>query len=125
MHTAMMRVFYVRSGACYTPRVSSCTQTIGGGPRLLDWSSWHAPRPRWELRDITRNVVSACELDAERRRSTIRAGLPWYARLLLTRSLERYSALPGTPNLKRFRSGDRMYFLGCMSPCRQDVVSDS
>lgn len=69
-----------------------------------------------ELRDITRNVVSACELDAERRRSTIRAGLPWYARLLLTRSLERYSALPGTPNLERFRSGDRMYFLGCMSP---------
>ena len=78
-----------------------------------------------ELRDITRNVVSACELDAERRRSTIRAGLPWYARPLLTRSLERYSALPGTPNLKRFRNGDRMYFLGCMSPCRQDVVSDS
>jgi SAM-dependent methyltransferase len=74
-----------------------------------------------ELRDITLNVVSACELDAARRRKIIRTGLPWYARLLLTSSLEGYSGLPGTPNLERFRGGDRMYFLSCMSPCQQDV----
>jgi SAM-dependent methyltransferase len=69
-----------------------------------------------ELRDITANVVSACELDAERRRRIIRAGLPWYSHLLLARSLEGYSAVPGTINFERFRSGDRMYFLSCMKP---------
>ncbi len=78
-----------------------------------------------ELRDITPNVVSACELDAERRRTIIRAGLPWYARLVLTSSLEGYSGLPGTANLERFRSRDRMYFLGCLSPRPEDVVSVS
>ena len=78
-----------------------------------------------ELRDITPNVVSACELDADRRRRIIRAGLPWYARLVLTSSLEGYSGLPGTPNLERFRSRDRMYFLGCLSPGPEDVVSVS
>ena len=72
-----------------------------------------------ELRDITPNVVSACELDAERRRRIIRAGLPWYSRPLLTSSLEGYSALPGTLNFERFRSGDRMYFLSCMIPTQQ------
>lgn len=71
-----------------------------------------------ELRDITLNVVRACELDAERRRKIIRAGLPWHARLLLTSSLESYSGRPGTLNFDRFRSGDRMYFLSCMSPCQ-------
>ena len=74
-----------------------------------------------ELRDITRNVVRACELDAERRRKIIRAGLPWYARLLLASSLEGYSGLPGTLNFERFHSGDRMYFLTCLLPCQQDV----
>jgi ubiquinone/menaquinone biosynthesis C-methylase UbiE len=74
-----------------------------------------------ELRDITPNVVRACELDAERRRRIIRTGLPWYTRLLLTNSLEGYSSLPGTLNFERFRSGDRMYFLTCLSPCQQDV----
>ena len=71
-----------------------------------------------KLRDITPSVVSACELDAERRRRIIRTGLPWYTRLLLTRILECYSGLPDTPNLERFRSGDRMYFLGCLSSCQ-------
>ena len=74
-----------------------------------------------ELRDITLNVAHACELDTERRRRIIRAGLPWYARLLLTSSLEGYEGLPGTLNFERFRSGDRMYFMSCMSPCQQDV----
>ncbi len=69
-----------------------------------------------ELRDITSNVVSACELDAERRRRIIRAGLPWYCRPMFSGSLEGYSSLPGTSNFERFRSGDRMYFLTCMRP---------
>lgn len=39
-----------------------------------------------------------------------------------TSSLEGYSGRPGTPNLERFRNGDRMYFLACLSPCPQEVV---
>ena len=73
------------------------------------------------LRDVTPNVVGACELDAERRRRIIRSGLPWYSHLLLANGLEGYSGLPGTLNFERFRSGDRMYFLSCMLPWRQDV----
>ena len=69
-----------------------------------------------ELRDITRNVVSACELDAERRQRIIRSGLPWHARLLLGSSLEGYAGLPGTSTFERFHSGDRLYFLTCMTP---------
>lgn len=68
-----------------------------------------------DLRDITANVVNACELDADRRRKMIRANLPWYARPLLGGSLEGYSGLPGTRNFERFRTGDRMYFLSCMT----------
>lgn len=69
-----------------------------------------------ELRDITTNVVDACRQDAERRREIIRAGLPWYSRLLLSGRLEGYSGLPGSLNFERFRDGDRMYFLTCMAP---------
>jgi ubiquinone/menaquinone biosynthesis C-methylase UbiE len=78
-----------------------------------------------ELHDITLNVVSACELDAQRRRRIIRAGLPWYSRLLLASSLEGYSALPGTVNFERFRGGDRMYFVSCMAPTQQHVADAS
>lgn len=74
-----------------------------------------------ELHDITTNVVSACELDAQRRRDIIRSGLPWYYRPLLASILERYSGLPGTRTYERFRSGDRMYFLTCMTPSEQDL----
>ena len=42
----------------------------------------HAAGLRGELRDITPNVVSACELDAERRQGIIRSGVPWYHRIL-------------------------------------------
>ena len=74
-----------------------------------------------DLRDITLNVVRACELDAERRRRIIHTGLPWYVRPLLASSLEGYAGLPGTFTYERFRSGDRMYFLTCMTPSKQDV----
>ena len=69
-----------------------------------------------ELRDITSNVVSACEHDAERRREIIRSNLPWYYRWLVGARVERYSGLPGTATFERFRGGDRMYFLTCMTP---------
>ena len=121
MPTATMRRSCARSGACCTPGAGFSLPTTGPAGRCPGWSSWRAAAGlAGELRDITPNVVSACELDAERRRRIIRAGLPWYARLLLTGSLEGYSGLPGTLNFERFRSGDRMYFLGCMSPCPQD-----
>lgn len=70
---------------------------------------------RGELRDITRNVVAACELDAGRRQELIRCGAPWYFRLLFGSGLARYCALPGTVTYERFRSGDRMYFATCMT----------
>ena len=76
-----------------------------------------------ELHDITKNVVRACELDAERRRRIIRSGLPWYARMLVGSSLEAYSGLPGTPNFERFRSGERTYFLTCMRPWEPRVAA--
>lgn len=75
-----------------------------------------------ELRDITKNVVSACELDAERRRGVIRSGVPWFYRLLLSGHFERYAALPGTFTFERFRNGDRMYFLTCMTPRNSEAT---
>ena len=57
-------------------------------------------RARGELRDITPNVVSACELDAERRRGIIRSGVPWYYRLLFSGSFERYSGYTGNGHLR-------------------------
>lgn len=70
---------------------------------------------RGELHDITRNVVADCELDARRRQELIRTGMPWYFRFLFGSSLARYSGLPGTITYERFRSGDRMYFMTCMT----------
>ena len=87
-------------------------------PRLEQLA--HTAGLRGELRDITPNVVSACELDAERRRGVIRSGVPWYYRLLFSGSFERYAGLPGTVTFERFRHGDRMYFLTCMT--RVDIA---
>jgi ubiquinone/menaquinone biosynthesis C-methylase UbiE len=68
--------------------------------------------------DITANVVAACELDAGRRQALIRAGVPWYYRILANQQLKRYAAIPGTPNFERFRGGDRMYFMTCLTRLR-------
>jgi SAM-dependent methyltransferase len=68
--------------------------------------------------DITANVVAACELDAGRRQALIRAGVPWYYRILANQQLKRYAAIPGTPNFERFRGGDRMYFMTCLARLR-------
>jgi ubiquinone/menaquinone biosynthesis C-methylase UbiE len=67
------------------------------------------------LRDVTRNVVQACELDSERRRALIRSGLPWWCRPLGSRQLERYAGIPGTMAFERLRNRDRMYFIACLT----------
>jgi ubiquinone/menaquinone biosynthesis C-methylase UbiE len=67
------------------------------------------------LRDITPNVVRACELDSERRRALIRSGLPKWAYLLGRRRLERYAGIPGTASFERLRNQDRMYFIACLA----------
>ena len=63
--------------------------------------------------DITRNVVSACELDSARRRALIRT-VPWYWRILLGRRLEQYAAVPGSKRFERFRNRKKIYFMTCM-----------
>jgi ubiquinone/menaquinone biosynthesis C-methylase UbiE len=68
--------------------------------------------------DITANVVAACQLDAGRRQALIRAAVPWYYRILATARLKHYAAIPGTPNFERFRGGDRLYFITCLTRWR-------
>ncbi len=65
--------------------------------------------------DVTENVVSACELDSARRRSLIRTAVPWYWRILLSRRLEQYAAVPGSKRFERFRNGKKIYFMTCMT----------
>jgi ubiquinone/menaquinone biosynthesis C-methylase UbiE len=65
--------------------------------------------------DITANVVAACQLDAGRRQALIRAAVPWYYRALANDRLKRYAAIPGTLNFERFRSGDWLYFMTCLT----------
>jgi SAM-dependent methyltransferase len=67
------------------------------------------------LRDITANVVRACELDSERRRQLIRSGLPWWYRPLGVGRLEQYAGVPGTAAYERLRSRDRIYFMACLA----------
>ncbi len=67
------------------------------------------------LRDITANVVRACELDSVRRRALIRSGLPWWYRPFGVRQLEQYAGIPGSVAFERLRSGDRMYFIACLT----------
>jgi ubiquinone/menaquinone biosynthesis C-methylase UbiE len=64
--------------------------------------------------DVTRNVVSACELDSARRRALIRTAVPWYWRILLSRRLEQYAAVPGSKSFERFRTRKKIYFMTCM-----------
>jgi len=67
------------------------------------------------LRDITPNVVRACELDSARRRALIRSGLPWWCRPLGVGRLEQYAGIPGTAVFERLRNRDRMYFIACLT----------
>jgi ubiquinone/menaquinone biosynthesis C-methylase UbiE len=73
------------------------------------------------LRDITPNVVRACELDSERRRALIRSGLPKWAYLLGRRRLERYAGIPGTESFEKLRNQDRMYFIACLAAAPSEL----
>jgi ubiquinone/menaquinone biosynthesis C-methylase UbiE len=73
------------------------------------------------LHDITPNVVRACELDSGRRRGLIRSGLPWWSRPLGVGRLEQYAGLPGTEAFERLRSGDRMYFIACLTTAQGEL----
>jgi len=75
------------------------------------------------LRDVTPNVVRACELDSERRRALIRSGLPWWYRPLGCRRLERYAGIPGTVAFERLRNRDRMYFIACLTLAQEELAS--
>lgn len=68
--------------------------------------------------DITANVAAACQLDAGRRLALIRDAVPWYYRVLANERLKRYAAVPGTVNFERFRGGDRLYFMTCLTRLR-------
>jgi SAM-dependent methyltransferase len=67
------------------------------------------------LRDITANVVRACELDSGRRRALIRSGLSWWYRPFGVGRLEQYAGIPGTVAFERLRSRDRIYFMACLT----------
>ena len=43
---------------------------------------------------------------------------PWYYRVLANERLKRYAAVPGTVNFERFRGGDRLYFMTCLTRLR-------
>jgi ubiquinone/menaquinone biosynthesis C-methylase UbiE len=68
-----------------------------------------------EWHDITANVVQSCELDAARRRQAIKRSTPWYYRLLLAGNFKRYAGLPNSVTFRRFQSGERLYFMTCLS----------
>jgi SAM-dependent methyltransferase len=73
------------------------------------------------LRDVTSNVVRACELDSARRRALIRAGLPrWYRPLGVAR-LEQYAGIPGTAGYERLRNRERIYFIACLTMAGRDL----
>jgi ubiquinone/menaquinone biosynthesis C-methylase UbiE len=71
---------------------------------------------RFELKDITANVVEACRLDSPRRRELIRSRAPLPARLLLSRELNNYSAVEGSAKYQRFVSGERRYYMTAAVP---------
>ena len=52
------------------------------------------------LRDMTANVVRACELDSTRRRALIRAGLPWWCRPLGVGQLEQLRRAAGNGRVR-------------------------
>lgn len=68
-----------------------------------------------DLVDVTTNVFQACTSDDDRRRRLIRTSIPWYVRFLVWHRLKRYAGLKGSRNWDRFRSADRIYFIGCLN----------
>ena len=61
--------------------------------------------------DVTANVIEACRLDTDRRRSAIRAAFAPPTLLLFGRDLENYAALDGSRKLGDFAAGRRRYLM--------------
>jgi ubiquinone/menaquinone biosynthesis C-methylase UbiE len=66
---------------------------------------------RFQLKEITPNVVEACREDSPRRREVIRKSAPLAARLLLKNELANYAAIEGSLKYRRFASGERRYYM--------------
>lgn len=71
---------------------------------------------RFELKEITGNVVEACRLDSPRRRELIRRRAPLPARLLLRNELANYAAVEGSAKFQRFANGQRRYYMTAAVP---------
>lgn len=71
---------------------------------------------RFELREITNNVVEACRQDTPRRRELIRRRAPLVARILLKDELGNYAAIEGSTKFRRFASGERRYHMTAAVP---------
>jgi ubiquinone/menaquinone biosynthesis C-methylase UbiE len=71
---------------------------------------------RFELRDITANVVEACRADSPRRREVIATRAPLPARLFLRKELANYAAIEGSAKFDHFASGQRRYHLTAARP---------
>jgi ubiquinone/menaquinone biosynthesis C-methylase UbiE len=63
------------------------------------------------FRDITQNVVEACRLDSDRRRSVLRRRPPLLIRMLLAKRLANYAAIEGTRKFRAFAEGRRTYVM--------------
>ncbi|GAA4021489.1 hypothetical protein GCM10022280_22570 [Sphingomonas swuensis] len=71
---------------------------------------------RFELREITANVVDACRQDSPRRREVIRSRAPLAARLFLKNELANYAAVEGSLKFQRFAAGERRYYMTAAVP---------
>nr|WP_314443296.1 class I SAM-dependent methyltransferase [uncultured Sphingomonas sp.] len=71
---------------------------------------------RFELRDITANVLDACRADTPRRREVLKRRAPLPARMFLRRELANYAAIEGSEKFGHFATGERRYYLTAASP---------
>jgi ubiquinone/menaquinone biosynthesis C-methylase UbiE len=71
---------------------------------------------RFELRDITANVVEACRADSPRRRQVIASSAPLPARMFLRKELANYAAIEGSAKFDHFATGQRRYYLTAARP---------
>lgn len=71
---------------------------------------------RFELREITANVVEACRADSPRRRAVIARSAPLPARLFLHKELANYAAIEGSDKFRHFESGQRRYHMTAAVP---------
>ena len=68
--------------------------------------------------DITENVLRACRLDSERRRTLIDGRAPWFYRVLLRDEMLSYAAVEGSAKFQAFVEGRRHYVTTCAFKAR-------